>query len=177
MQWMTYASAVAGDRRRLGRPSAQRCWESLAPPIGWVVDVVTDALLFVVPGWQWPAFAGVRGDTGRRGTSILAAGGWSNCCLRHASAKGSLRRRTLGQRFGKRAWAFSPTTARAGLPFFGWHVGPRGGMANSAQQDLRRDHRAIYFGPPNSSQHRHIICDTCCYFTDLVEQARSSEEP
>ena len=127
MQWMTYASAVASDRRRLGRPSAQRCWESLAPPIGWVVDVVTDALLFVVPGWQWPAFAGVRGDTGRRGTSILAAGGWSNCCLRHASAKGSLRRRTLGQRFGKRAWAFSPTTARRGVAtLFRRARGPKG---------------------------------------------------
>jgi hypothetical protein len=26
---------------------------SLAPPIGWAVDVVTAALLFVVLGWQW----------------------------------------------------------------------------------------------------------------------------
>jgi hypothetical protein len=25
----------------------------LAPPIGWAVDVVTAALLFVVLGWQW----------------------------------------------------------------------------------------------------------------------------
>src|SRR5215471_15857404 len=33
------------------------------------------------------AGAGPRGDTGRRGSSILAAGGWSNCCLRHASAE------------------------------------------------------------------------------------------
>jgi hypothetical protein len=77
---------------------------SLAPPIGWAVDVVTAALLFVVLGWQMAAFAGAspRGDTGRRGTSILAAGGWSNCCLRHASAEDwtALRRRTRGQRFG-----------------------------------------------------------------------------
>ena len=26
---------------------------SLAPPIGWAVDAVTAALLFVVLGWQW----------------------------------------------------------------------------------------------------------------------------
>ena len=48
------------------------------------------------------AGAGPRGDTGRRGTSILAAGGWSNCCLRHASAENrtELRPRTRGPRFG-----------------------------------------------------------------------------
>jgi len=28
-------------------------YASLAPPIGWAVDVVTAALLFVVLGWQW----------------------------------------------------------------------------------------------------------------------------
>jgi hypothetical protein len=54
-------------------------------------------------GLAMAAFAGVgpRGDTGRRGTSILAAGGWSNCCLRHASAEGwiALRRRARGQRW------------------------------------------------------------------------------
>jgi hypothetical protein len=40
-------------------------------------------------GLAMATFAGVgpRGDAGRRGTSILAAGGWSNCRLRHASAK------------------------------------------------------------------------------------------
>ena len=40
-------------------------------------------------GLAMAAFAGARprGDAGRWGTSILAAGGWSNCCLRHASAE------------------------------------------------------------------------------------------
>src|SRR5262249_34396734 len=33
------------------------------------------------------AGAGPRGNTGRRGGSILASGSWSNCCLRHASAE------------------------------------------------------------------------------------------
>jgi hypothetical protein len=55
-------------------------------------------------GLAMVTFAGAspRGDTGRRGTSILAAGGWSNCCLRHASAEDwtALKRRTREQRFG-----------------------------------------------------------------------------
>src|SRR5215831_14348688 len=58
------------------------------------------------------AFAGAspRGDTGRRGTSILAAGGWSNCSLRHASAEDwtALRRRTLGPAFWRALWEFGP---------------------------------------------------------------------
>lgn len=32
---------------------------SLAPPIGWVVDIVTAALLFVVLGWQWLLLPGL----------------------------------------------------------------------------------------------------------------------
>jgi hypothetical protein len=32
---------------------------SLAPPIGWAVDVVTAALLFVVLGWQWLPLPGL----------------------------------------------------------------------------------------------------------------------
>ena len=32
---------------------------SLAPPIGWAVDVVTAALLFVVLGWQWLLLPGL----------------------------------------------------------------------------------------------------------------------
>ena len=32
---------------------------SLAPPIGWVVDVVTAALLFAVLGWQWLLLPGL----------------------------------------------------------------------------------------------------------------------
>jgi len=40
-------------------------------------------------GLAMAAFAGAgpRGDTGRRSSSILAAGGRSNCCFRHASAE------------------------------------------------------------------------------------------
>jgi hypothetical protein len=45
------------------------------------------------------AGAGPGGDTRRRGASILAVGGWSNCCLGHAAAENwtALRRRTRGQ--------------------------------------------------------------------------------
>ena len=32
---------------------------SLAPPIGWAVDFVTAALLFVVLGWQWLLLPGL----------------------------------------------------------------------------------------------------------------------
>ena len=48
---------------------------------------------------------------------------------------------------------------------------PRGGTANTAQQDLHRGHRHsstrdLHRQPSNSSQRRRIICDTCCIFTD-----------
>ncbi len=32
---------------------------SLAPPVGWTVDAVTAALLFVVLGWQWLLLPGL----------------------------------------------------------------------------------------------------------------------
>jgi hypothetical protein len=32
---------------------------SLAPPIGWAIDFVTAALLFVVLGWQWLLLPGL----------------------------------------------------------------------------------------------------------------------
>jgi len=32
---------------------------SLAPPIGWAVDALTAALLFVVLGWQWLLLPGL----------------------------------------------------------------------------------------------------------------------
>jgi hypothetical protein len=32
---------------------------SLAPPIGWAIDIVTAALLFVVLGWQWLILPGL----------------------------------------------------------------------------------------------------------------------
>jgi hypothetical protein len=49
-------------------------YASLAPPIGW-------AAMAALAG------AGPGSDTGRRGTSILAAGGWSNCCPRYSSTE------------------------------------------------------------------------------------------
>ncbi len=32
---------------------------SLAPPIGWAIDVVTAARSFAVLGWQWPLLPGL----------------------------------------------------------------------------------------------------------------------
>ena len=32
---------------------------NLAPPIGWAVDVVTAAVLFIVLGWQWLLLPGL----------------------------------------------------------------------------------------------------------------------
>ena len=32
---------------------------SLAPPIGWILDIVTAVLLFVVLGWQWLLLPGL----------------------------------------------------------------------------------------------------------------------
>ena len=32
---------------------------NLAPPVGWLVDAVTAALLFVVLGWQWLLLPGL----------------------------------------------------------------------------------------------------------------------
>jgi hypothetical protein len=32
---------------------------SLAPPIGWAIDIATAALLFVVLGWQWLLLPGL----------------------------------------------------------------------------------------------------------------------
>ena len=94
---LALAFAIAGVSDVIG------AFASLAPPIGWAVDVVTAALLFVMLGWQWLLLPGlVLEAIPGRGTSILAAGGWSNCCLRHASAENrtELRPRTRGPRFG-----------------------------------------------------------------------------
>ena len=62
---------------------------TLAPPIGWAVDVATAALLFVVLGWQWLLLPGLvlEAIPGRRSASILAACRWSDRCLRHATAE------------------------------------------------------------------------------------------
>ena len=96
---LALAFVIAGASDVIG------AFASLAPPIGWAVDIVTAALLFVVLAMAAFAGAGPRGDTGRRGTSILAACGWSDCCLRHASPEDwtALRRHPRGQRLARSA--------------------------------------------------------------------------
>lgn len=50
---LAIAFAIAGVSDVVG------AFASLAPPIGWAVDVVTAALLFVVLGWQWLLLPGL----------------------------------------------------------------------------------------------------------------------
>ncbi|HEY2737405.1 MAG TPA: hypothetical protein VGK45_03310, partial [Thermoanaerobaculia bacterium] len=50
---LALAIAVAGVSDVIG------AFASLTPPIGWAVDVVTAALLFVVLGWQWLLLPGL----------------------------------------------------------------------------------------------------------------------
>jgi hypothetical protein len=50
---LALAFVVAGVSDVLG------AFASLAPPIGWTVDIVTAALLFVVLGWQWLLLPGL----------------------------------------------------------------------------------------------------------------------
>jgi hypothetical protein len=52
------------------------------PPIGWVVDLATVLLLFMVLGRQWLLLPGLALEA-----IILAAGGWSDCCPWHSSAE------------------------------------------------------------------------------------------
>jgi hypothetical protein len=50
---LALAFVIAGASDVIG------AFASLAPPIGWAVDVVTAALLFVVLGWQWLLLPGL----------------------------------------------------------------------------------------------------------------------
>lgn len=50
---LALAFVVAGVSDVIG------AFASLAPPIGWAVDVVTAALLFVVLGWRWLLLPGL----------------------------------------------------------------------------------------------------------------------
>jgi hypothetical protein len=50
---LALAFAIAGISDVVG------AFVGLAPPIGWAVDVVTAALLFVVLGWQWLLLPGL----------------------------------------------------------------------------------------------------------------------
>src|SRR5689334_16503909 len=50
---LALAVVIAGASDVIG------AFASLAPPIGWAVDFVTAALLFVVLGWQWLLLPGL----------------------------------------------------------------------------------------------------------------------
>src|SRR5215813_14140019 len=50
---LALAFVVAGVSDVIG------AFASVAPPIGWAVDVVTAALLFVVLGWRWLLLPGL----------------------------------------------------------------------------------------------------------------------
>jgi hypothetical protein len=55
------------------------------PPIAWGVDFVTALLLFLVLGPAAIARISSGGHSGLGRTSILADGGWSDCCSGHSS--------------------------------------------------------------------------------------------
>ena len=50
---LALAFLIAGGSDVIG------AFASLAPPIGWAVDIVTAALLFGVLGWQWLLLPGL----------------------------------------------------------------------------------------------------------------------
>ena len=79
---LALAFAIAGISDAIG------AFATPLPPIMWVVDLATALLLFMVLGRRWLLLPGTSfgGDSGLWGASILAAGGWSDCCPRHSSA-------------------------------------------------------------------------------------------
>ena len=50
---LTLAFVIAGISDLTG------AFATLAPPIGWVLDIVTAVLLFIVLGWQWLLLPGL----------------------------------------------------------------------------------------------------------------------
>jgi hypothetical protein len=66
---LALAFAIAGISDAIG------AFVSPLPPIGWVVDLGTALLLFIVLGRQWLLLPGTGsgGDSGLGGASILAA--------------------------------------------------------------------------------------------------------
>jgi hypothetical protein len=76
---LALAFAIAGISDAVG------AFATPLPPIVWVVDLAT--VLTAVHG-AGSAMAAVAGTSsgGDSGPSILAAGGWSDCCPRHSSA-------------------------------------------------------------------------------------------
>jgi hypothetical protein len=79
---LALAFAIAGVSDAIG------VFSTPLPPIVWGVDFVTALLLFMVLGRQWLLLPGTGpgGDSGIGGASILAAGGWSDCCPGNSSA-------------------------------------------------------------------------------------------
>ena len=62
----TISSAVKFSKKQLllalviaGISDVIGAFATVAPPIGWALDVVTAALLFVVLGWQWLLLPGL----------------------------------------------------------------------------------------------------------------------
>ncbi|MFZ1197616.1 MAG: hypothetical protein WAN49_19585 [Pseudolabrys sp.] len=79
---LALAFAIAGISDAIG------AFATPLPPIVWVVDLATVLLLFMVAGSAMATVAGTSSGGYSRlwGASILAAGGWSDCCPRHSSA-------------------------------------------------------------------------------------------
>src|SRR5215475_4063624 len=50
---LALAFAIAGISDLIG------AFTSLAPPIGWALDIVTAVLLFIILGWQWLLLPGL----------------------------------------------------------------------------------------------------------------------
>ena len=50
---LALAFVIAGVSDLIG------AFATLAPPIGWALDIVTAVLLFMVLGWQWPLLPGL----------------------------------------------------------------------------------------------------------------------
>ena len=80
---LALAFAIAGISDAIG------VFTTPLPPIGWVADLATALLLFMVLGRQWLLLPGLALEaySGLGRTSILAAGGWSDCCPGHSSAE------------------------------------------------------------------------------------------
>jgi hypothetical protein len=79
---LVLAFAIAGTYDAIG------AFTTPLPPLVWVVDFATALLLFFVLGRQWLLLPGLTPEAipGLRGATILAAGGWGDCCPRHSHA-------------------------------------------------------------------------------------------
>jgi len=79
---LALAFVIAGISDAIG------AFVTLLPPIGWVADSCNSAAAFHGAGPAVVAIAGTSGGHSGFGcTSVLAAGGWSDCCPGHSSAE------------------------------------------------------------------------------------------